>query len=139
MNPELDDEFVDLIAAMMMKQPPERIQTMGEVVRRLSKWADPQSIAHAAAVDHLDAIAVQSIHPSERRRTPPVLSDTEPNFLVEPGQSFSPGSTSPTPLSPEVLHDLSNIFKALRTSYYAAVSFDFDHTQTHITPTSGIF
>jgi hypothetical protein len=60
-------------------------------------------------------------------------------FLVEPGQSFSPGSTSPTPLSPEVLHDLSNIFKALRTSYYAAVSFDFDHTQTHITPTSGIF
>jgi serine/threonine protein kinase len=90
LNPELDDDFVDLIAAMMMKQPPERIQTMGEVVRRLSKWADQQSIAHAAAVDHLDAIAVQSIHPSERRRTPPVLSDTEPNFLVEPGQESGP-------------------------------------------------
>ena len=60
-------------------------------------------------------------------------------FLVEPGQFFNPGNGSPTPLSPEILSLLSNVFKALRTSYYAAVNFDFDHTQTHITPTSGTF
>ena len=60
-------------------------------------------------------------------------------FLVEPGQFFAPGSNSPTPMPPELLNILSNVFKALRTSYYAAVNFDFDHTQTHITPTSGIF
>lgn len=90
LNPELDDEFVDLIAAMMAKNPTERIQTMGDVVRRLSKWADPRSIAHAAATDQLDALAVQSIHPPERRRVPPVLSDTEPNFLIEPDQESGP-------------------------------------------------
>jgi serine/threonine protein kinase len=90
LNPELDDDFVEVIAAMMVKSPPQRMQTMGEVVRRLARWADQHAIAHAAATDHLDSIAVQSIHPTDRRRTPPVLSDTEPNFLIEPDQESGP-------------------------------------------------
>ncbi len=87
---ELEDDFVEVIADMMVKDPPKRLQTMADVVRRLAKWADAQAIAHAAQTDHLDAIAVQSIRPPDRRRTPPVLSDTEPNFLIEPDQESGP-------------------------------------------------
>lgn len=60
-------------------------------------------------------------------------------FVVEPGQFFNPNGNGPTGLSPQVLHILSDVFKALRTSYFAAVNFDFDHTQTHISPTTGTF
>jgi len=90
LNPDLDEEFVEVIAAMMMKNPADRLQTMGDVVARLAKWADSKAVSHAAATDHMDAIAVQSILPPERRRTPPVLSDTEPNFLIEPDQESGP-------------------------------------------------
>jgi serine/threonine protein kinase len=38
-NPELSDEFVEVVAAMMDKNPLGRIQTMAEVVERLKPWA----------------------------------------------------------------------------------------------------
>lgn len=38
-NLELSDEFVDLIGAMMEKDPRKRIQTAAEVVTRLAPWA----------------------------------------------------------------------------------------------------
>jgi serine/threonine protein kinase len=38
-NLELTDEFIDVIAAMMEKDPEKRIQTGDEVVRRLAPWA----------------------------------------------------------------------------------------------------
>lgn len=37
-NPELGDEFVDLIADMMVKKPQDRIGTTGEVISRLTPW-----------------------------------------------------------------------------------------------------
>jgi serine/threonine protein kinase len=39
-NPEISDEFVDLIADMMDKDPQHRIQTASEVAERLQPWAD---------------------------------------------------------------------------------------------------
>ena len=39
LNPTLDDDFIDLIAAMMEKDRRSRIQTMDEVVARLAPWA----------------------------------------------------------------------------------------------------
>lgn len=39
-NPEISDEFVDLIADMMEKDPQKRVQTADEVVKRLEPWAD---------------------------------------------------------------------------------------------------
>ena len=61
-------------------------------------------------------------------------------FVIAAGESFNPATGgAPSPLSPEILHVLSNVFKALRTSYFGAVNFNFDHTQTHISPTSGTF
>lgn len=38
LNPDLDDAFVDLIAAMMQKRPEERITTAAEVVKLLQPW-----------------------------------------------------------------------------------------------------
>ncbi len=38
-NAELSDEFVEVIAAMMDKDPIARIQTMDEVIERLKPWA----------------------------------------------------------------------------------------------------
>jgi serine/threonine protein kinase len=38
-NPELHEEFVDVIADMMEKDPTRRIQTCEEVVARLEQWA----------------------------------------------------------------------------------------------------
>lgn len=38
-NPELHEEFVDVIADMMEKDPARRIQTCEEVVQRLEQWA----------------------------------------------------------------------------------------------------
>jgi eukaryotic-like serine/threonine-protein kinase len=40
LNPALDDEFVDVIADMMDKDPKRRVQSAEEVVRRLEPWAN---------------------------------------------------------------------------------------------------
>lgn len=39
-NPDISDEFVDLIADMMEKDPQKRVQSADEVVKRLEPWAD---------------------------------------------------------------------------------------------------
>ena len=39
-NPDISDEFVDLIADMMEKSPEDRLQTAREVVQRLEPWAE---------------------------------------------------------------------------------------------------
>jgi serine/threonine protein kinase len=41
-NPEVSDEFVDLIGDMMEKDPRERIQSAAEVAERLAPWASDQ-------------------------------------------------------------------------------------------------
>ena len=38
-NPELSDEFVEVLSDVMEKDPKQRIQTCAEVVRRLARWA----------------------------------------------------------------------------------------------------
>ena len=41
LNPEVDEEFANVIAAMMQKRPDDRIATATEVVARLQPWASP--------------------------------------------------------------------------------------------------
>ena len=43
-NPEVSDEFVDLIGDMMEKDPRERIQSAAEVAERLAPWATEQNL-----------------------------------------------------------------------------------------------
>ena len=42
LNTELSEDFVEIIADMMEKEPPLRIQTAGEVVLRLEPWASAE-------------------------------------------------------------------------------------------------
>jgi serine/threonine protein kinase len=42
-NPEISEEFVEIIADMMEKDPKERIQTAAEVIARLEPWARDSS------------------------------------------------------------------------------------------------
>lgn len=41
LNPALSDQFVDVLADMMAKDPAQRIQSAAEVMARLRSWADP--------------------------------------------------------------------------------------------------
>jgi len=57
-NAEISEEFVEIIADMMEKDPALRIQTMTEVVTRLEPWASESAI-------------VPSLHMTKSRWTPP--------------------------------------------------------------------
>jgi hypothetical protein len=57
-------------------------------------------------------------------------------FLVAPGQmQDSSGISSPIPAG--MMDTLSGIFTALRTLYFQAVNFSFDHTWCYVSPTQG--
>ncbi len=58
-------------------------------------------------------------------------------LVVPPGQSFNPGNNSVGPMTPAALRQMGGTFKALGTSFYAAVSFATDFTECHISPTTG--
>jgi serine/threonine protein kinase len=97
LNPDLSDDFVEVIAEMMAKQPENRIQTANEVARRLAPWVG----APLPATTH--ELSGTSLPPPIK--FPPILrpiasqmSDTEPNFLVQPAEDPSQVS-SPSQLS----------------------------------------
>lgn len=71
-----------------------------------------------------------------------ILSVTLPNgvaqtFLIGPGEFLNPATGQPAHISPEMMGALEKVFKALRTTYFAVVNFDYDLTQLHISPTVG--
>lgn len=73
-----------------------------------------------------------------------VLALTMPNgtsqtFLVAPGQLLDPATGQPATISPEVARVLSDVFKALRTTYFQVVDFEFDRTAGFVSPTKGRF
>jgi serine/threonine protein kinase len=103
LNSELSDEFVEVIADMMAKVPSERIQTATDVIARLAPWVDgnPPMLSNELQAARAAAVTVDSSPP---RRLPPTsggappISDTEPNFLIQPvddpGQGESPSQMS---------------------------------------------
>lgn len=65
-------------------------------------------------------------------------SDGKPSTVVVPaGQEFNPQSGTVAPLPPDFSTMLGQLFPSLRTMYYEDVSFTFDRTLCHISPTSG--
>jgi serine/threonine protein kinase len=84
-NSELTDEFIDVIAAMMEKDPRKRLPTTGDVIRRLAPWAT-------------DAVRYEVNPPSgggELRPAVPSLSDTEPGLFDDiPSADESPSQLS---------------------------------------------
>lgn len=107
LNPELTDDFVDLIAAMMEKQVEARIQTAAEVAARLAPWAakgvSPSLLAKAAQPE-APAIA-QPVPPPLPPGMGPALSDTQPVFGFEAdvkpdhSSSVSQGSIGTVPVA----------------------------------------
>ncbi|MEX0678920.1 MAG: serine/threonine-protein kinase [Pirellulales bacterium] len=86
-NLELTDEFIDVIATMMEKDPRKRLPTCDAVIRRLAPWAS-------------DAVHYDVSQPSGSgalRPAAPALSDTEPGLFDE--LPIEPIDESPSQLS----------------------------------------
>lgn len=99
LNPELSEEFVDVIAAMMAKDARQRISTAAEVVKRMAPFAGESCRVMA---QELAAAAIAGGHfPA----VPPGLSDTQPVHLSPPdgeesqGEGLSQNSESTHPVS----------------------------------------
>ena len=87
-NPDLSDEFIDVIAAMMEKDPAKRVQSAADVVRRLAPWA---SDSVATPDDGIRRTARGALRPKL-----PTQSDTEPGLFDElaPAHEDSPSQVS---------------------------------------------
>lgn len=72
-NPDLSDEFVDVIAAMMEKDPGKRIATAMEVVERMAPWAHD-------AVENAVSDAEQNPGPPDLAARSAQLPDTSDGF-----------------------------------------------------------
>jgi eukaryotic-like serine/threonine-protein kinase len=90
-QPELSDDFIDVIAAMMEKDPRNRIQTADEVVRRLAPWATDSIGGTIAELDPEAAPSAGTLRPIL-----PTLSDTAPGLFDEMGAAHdeSPSQVS---------------------------------------------
>ena len=58
LNPELSDEFIEVIAEMMEKDPAKRIPTASAVARRLAPWITSERPAIALGSELGSAIGV---------------------------------------------------------------------------------
>lgn len=100
LNPDLSDDFVEVIADMMAKVPGERIQSAGEVISRLAPWCDMAAMtsSHEVRVAAPIPIPPPLDASTARRLATAAVGDTEPNFSVqpteEPGQADSPSQLS---------------------------------------------
>lgn len=86
LNPDLSDEFVEVLGDLMAKNPLERVQTAAEVQARLAPWSQgaemPASQGGSSSPFWLPARVAESTSPAFPS-IPTALSDTEPNFLLE--------------------------------------------------------
>jgi serine/threonine protein kinase len=73
---ELTDEFIDVVAAMMEKDPRRRIQSAAQVVERLAPWAGDR-VASVARGDNQATDA----SPGPPRPAVPSQSDTQPGWF----------------------------------------------------------
>ena len=79
LNPELTDDFTEVIADMMAKKPDERLSDCAEVIERLSPWSGITQSTPLVA----EPIAPLLTAPM-RKVAPSPMSETEPYFLVQP-------------------------------------------------------
>lgn len=58
-------------------------------------------------------------------------------FLIAEGQLLDPATGTPAAISPQLNKILDQVFKALRTTYFQVVNFEYDHTDRRVSPTTG--
>jgi hypothetical protein len=65
-------------------------------------------------------------------------SDGKPDtVVVGEGSQYNPQTGTTSPLSPDVIQQLTQMFNALRTTYLEIVNFTYDTSTCHISPTTG--
>ena len=111
LNPELTDDFVEVVADMMAKRPEERISDAAAVIERLAPWSGQ------GPLPPLVAEPIVPVHPSTLRRVAPSpMSDTEPYFLVQPlADPQSDNSTSQMSIGTHPLAAGDETFPAFRS------------------------
>jgi hypothetical protein len=57
--------------------------------------------------------------------------------VVGEGSQYNPQTGKTSPLPPEMIEQLNQIFTAVRTTYLEVVNFTFDQSRCHISPTRG--
>ena len=91
-NPELSDDFVEVIADMMAKRVEERIQTAAEVVERLAPWSGDLAVA-ALEISSAEPLAPPVMAPPRARAVPIQLRDTDTSFRIQPIAESGPVET----------------------------------------------
>ncbi|MCA9101652.1 MAG: serine/threonine protein kinase [Planctomycetales bacterium] len=105
LNRELSDEFVDLIAAMMVKDARKRVQSAAEVIERLRPWTSPHLDLPPSAWQDSGVIAdaPQAGLPNATQGAVSNSHDTQPSFLGDAmphsGDSPSQGSQGTQPIA----------------------------------------
>lgn len=97
LNPDLSEEFVEVIGDMMAKNPAERIQSAGEVMARLAPWADASVPVDSSPLKAAAPATFGFGPPAGYGPAPPGVSDTEPIFPLpseDPSHIESPSELS---------------------------------------------
>ena len=89
-NQDLTDEFLDILADMMDKNPESRIQTAGEVVERLLPWTDEMV---GAAMPH-DEASFARLAPTPPPLPNSLFADTQEFPHMRPSESDNPSQLS---------------------------------------------
>lgn len=103
LNPDLDSEFVDVLADMMAKRPEDRIATAAEVIRHLAPWAGENWLVSS------EARAVARVHDrstllpdfSSSNDTKPIHLDHQELDDRQESGSVSSDGTSPVNMASE--------------------------------------
>jgi len=166
LNPDLDDEYVDLIADLMAKDPAERIGSARDVMRRLKPWLMMRSTAPAKKEtqqpesEHDSQVIPSPVEteeentPADETSAPPVVRTPSPPTPPAPPSSTSsvqpppapptrpPSSSTPPPSSTTPPPSAPPVVRPPRTQTppaqsAATVGFSDTIPSTHITETDG--
>ena len=66
-----------------------------------------------------------------------LANGTTQTFVVGPGQLLDPTTGQPAVISQQLNKILEEVFDALRTTYFHEVDFEYDHTNEHVSSTTG--
>ncbi|MEX0865981.1 MAG: serine/threonine-protein kinase, partial [Pirellulales bacterium] len=111
-NPNLSDDFLDVLADMMAKEPGERIATAMEVCQRLERWADlavtnPLPVRERSwarpplpplpAADEQDSQPTFADYPADREQDAPSQASQRTDPVSQDMQDTKPGIDRPQP------------------------------------------
>ena len=106
LNPELSEEFAQLILRMMAKDAAGRPQTAGEVVQQLAPWVDDSNDAVLQATESAGNALLIGL--TSGRVSPPP-GKTEPSFLIEP--RMEPGTEDSPSQGSQSTHPVASAFE----------------------------